>query len=383
MYGGCAHNAHYDRVRHQALSAGLRDMASDPSVLATGGQGKLAAGTDSSLVVTPDGTLWVWGYNHAGLVKGLITERGIGVPCPADGLEGVVEVDAVGTDATLAALADGSLAESGTMLFVDPPTAWRRLSPVLGMANAAAIRVSKTLGHFRMALRADGTVWTWGCNSEGQLGDGTTISRREPRVVWGLPCIVSIAAGGAHSLALASDGTVWAWGANDLGQLGDGSAITRSSPVQIEGLDGVIAIDAGSFTSMVLREDRSVWIWGAVDGVGRAEEYRTTPIKMIGLPPARCIRAGPQHFFVIANDGSLWAWGNNSDGQLGFGILAHRSQPIRLPWFSNVSAVAAGSFHSIALLSDGTLWEWGALGRVPRLDFNYPYLWPHRVRLRE
>jgi alpha-tubulin suppressor-like RCC1 family protein len=381
MHGGCARNADDDSVESRRLSAGLKDMASDSKVLATGGRGKLATGTSSSLVVTPDGTLWVWGHNHADLIKESIRIR-IKVPRPADGVEGVVEVAASSTDATLLALADGSIAESGAILFVDPLGASRPLSPVSAMENVAAIAVSKAGGDFRMALRADGTVWTWGSNSRGQLGDGTTISRREPQMVQGLPRLVSIAAGITHSLALASDGTVWSWGSNFHGQLGDGSRMSRTSPAKIEGLDGVVQIDAGFSTSIALKDDRTVWAWGAVDGAGTADQCRTTPVKMAGLPPARCIRAGLHHFFVIADNGTLWAWGENRDGQLGLGVGRERSEPIRVPWFRNVSAVAAGAFHSIALLSDGTLWEWGELGHIPRFDFCYPYLWPHPVRLR-
>src|SRR5205823_835287 len=83
------------------------------------------------------------------------------------------------------------------------------------------------------AVKSDGTVWAWGANDQGQLGDGTTTNRTTPVQVTGLTGVTAIAAGGWHTLALKSDGTIWGWGGNWAGQLGDGTTINRASPVQV------------------------------------------------------------------------------------------------------------------------------------------------------
>ena len=98
---------------------------------------------------------------------------------------------------------------------------------------------------YTAALLHDGTVWAWGSNAAGQLGDGSAANRASPVRVADLTDVVAIAAGGAHFIALKNDGTVWAWGSNAVGQLGDGTKNDRFAPVQVSGLSGVTAIAAG------------------------------------------------------------------------------------------------------------------------------------------
>jgi hypothetical protein len=136
---------------------------------------------------------------------------------------------------------------------------------------------------YSLALRGDGTVWAWGRNSYGQLGDGTTIPRSTPVQVSGLTGVTTLAAGFNHSLALRSDGTLWAWGANS-GRLGDGTTTHRSTPVQVSGLTGVTALAAGQSHSLALRSDGTLWAWGANfhgqngDEIGR---IRLIPIQTV------------------------------------------------------------------------------------------------------
>jgi hypothetical protein len=121
---------------------------------------------------------------------------------------------------------------------------------VTGLTGVAAIAGGN---HYSLALKNDGTVWAWGSNTSGQLGDGTTTNRFTPVQVANLTGVTLITAGGwAHCLALTDDGTVWAWGGNSYGQLGDGTTTDRTTPVQVPGLTGVTAIAAGTYHSLFL-----------------------------------------------------------------------------------------------------------------------------------
>jgi alpha-tubulin suppressor-like RCC1 family protein len=156
------------------------------------------------------------------------------------------------------------------------------------------------------------TLWAWGDNDKGTLGDGTTTNRRTPtQEATGAANWSAVAAGGYHTVALKSNGTLWAWGWNYYGQLGDGTSNrTTITPIQI-----------GSDTN-----------WSA-------------------------IAAGDTHTIALKSDGTLWAWGWNYYGQLGDGSTGINTAPIQESSGStNWSAIAAGYDHTVALKSDGTLW---------------------------
>jgi alpha-tubulin suppressor-like RCC1 family protein len=221
-------------------------------------------------------------------------------------------------------------------------------------------------GH-SMALKNDGTVWTWGSNSNGQLGDGSGASRSAPAQVSALLSMIAIAAGDSHSVALKNDGTVWAWGNNGNGQLGDGSAISSNIPVQVKGLSSITAIAAGAGHSVALKNDGTVWAWGN-NGNGQLGDgsaiSSNIPIQVSGLSGmsigfVSAIAAGTDHTVVVKNDGTVWAWGNNANGQLGNGNIQPSSIPVQASGLLGVTAVAAGSGHTVALKSDGTVWTWG------------------------
>src|SRR6266446_1181073 len=112
------------------------------------------------------------------------------------------------------------------------------------------------------SARGQGTVWAWGLNGSGQLGNGTFTNSNTPAQVSGLSGVTAIAGGAEHSLALKSDGTVWAWGYNALGQLGNGTFTGSNTPVQVSGLSGVTALAVGFSHSLALKSDGTVWAWG-------------------------------------------------------------------------------------------------------------------------
>jgi alpha-tubulin suppressor-like RCC1 family protein len=214
-------------------------------------------------------------------------------------------------------------------------------------------------------LASDGTVWAWGSNSNGQLGDGTTTDSATPVQVAGLSgvTVTAIAAGEFHTVALASDGTVWAWGSNSNGQLGDGTTTDSATPVQVPVLSDATAIAAGSAYTVALKSDRTVWTWGANDrgqlGHGGTGQ-KTKPTQVSGLSDVIAIAAGSAHTLALKKDGTVRAWGDNDNGQLGNGNTNEKKSPVDVKKLSDVIAIAAGESHSVALKSDGTIWTFGS-----------------------
>ena len=190
-----------------------------------------------------------------------------------------------------------------------------------------------------LRLRSDGTVWAWGNNANGQLGDGSTTERHTPVPASGLAGVVAIAAGQLHSLALKSDGTVWAWGYNYYGQLGDGSTTDRWGPVPVSGLAGVVAIAAGDWHSLALKSDGTVWAWGynvAGELGDGSTTQRTAPVPVSGLTGMVAIGGGLYHSLALKSDGTVWAWGWNYFGQLGDGTTTQRLTPVPVSGLAGV-----------------------------------------------
>ncbi|MET7649633.1 hypothetical protein [Streptomyces sp. NPDC005486] len=227
-------------------------------------------------------------------------------------------------------------------------------------------------------------VESWGGNSFGQLGDGTTDERHTPVTVAGLTAAnaTSLAAGGGHGLAVLSNGTVKAWGANDYGQLGDGTtsglATPNRTPGTVRELSGVTAVAAGCTYSLALLSNGTVKAWGnnfsGQLGNGTTGAPSTTPVTVIdpGNPSAPlsgviAIAAGCDHSLALLSNGTVKAWGLNDSGQLGNGTVGGKSgTPVTVIDPSNPSApltgvrdIDAGFNHSLALLFTGTVKAWG------------------------
>jgi len=216
---------------------------------------------------------------------------------------------------------------------------------------------------YSLAIPPDGSLWAWGANWAGQLGNGGTENSPVPVSVPGLPVLKAVAGGETHSLAVSGDGHVWSWGANSAGQLGDGSNDDHLEPVQVPGLAAITAVAAGSSHSLALTEDGRVFSWGGNDlgqlGDGTVVSS-TTPTRVPGLSNVVVIAAGSQHSLALTQDGTVLAWGDNSSGQLGNGSFDPASSPVPVSGLSAVATIAAGQYHSIAALSDGTAWAWGS-----------------------
>jgi alpha-tubulin suppressor-like RCC1 family protein len=218
-------------------------------------------------------------------------------------------------------------------------------------------------------VKDDGSVWAWGNNSNGQLGDGSTTQKNTPVQVSVLSSIRSVAAGSSHTAAMKSDGTVWTWGNNANGQLGNGLTVDSATPALISVLSSMTAIAAGSGHTVALKNDGTVWAWGNnINGQlgDGSTTQRNTPVQVGGLASVTAIAAGSGHTVALKNDGTVWAWGNNSNGQLGNGLTVDSATPVQVSGLSNVTmmtAIAAGLGHTVALRSDGTVWTWGLNGK--------------------
>jgi alpha-tubulin suppressor-like RCC1 family protein len=222
----------------------------------------LAAGYLHSLALKSDGTVWAWGYNSFGQL-GNGTYNNSSTPVQVNSLNGVIAI-AEGINHCMALKSDGTVWDWGYNYHGQLGDGTFNKSPVplqvSGLNNIIAIAGG---GSHSLALKSDGTVWAWGYNRFGQLGMGISgADIFNPVQVSGLSGIIAIAGGMNHSLALKSDGTVWAWGYNSTGQLGNGTTNDSYSPVQVTGLSSVTAIAGGYYHSLVLRSDGTVWGWG-------------------------------------------------------------------------------------------------------------------------
>jgi alpha-tubulin suppressor-like RCC1 family protein len=300
----------------------------------------ISAGDAHTVALKSDGNVWAWGDNYRGQ------------------------------------LGDDTTDDSTTPL------------PVLNLSGIVTIAAG---GSHTVALKSDGSVWAWGLNSYGQLGDNSTLDKHTPVQVKGmsgngwLSDVATVAGGINYIVALKSDGSVWAWGYNYSGQLGDDSTIDRHTPVPVSGLSsGVTAIAAGGSHTVALKSDGSVWAWG-YNYYGQLGDNTTidrhTPVPVSNLSSGVvAIAVGEKHTVALKNDGSVWAWGRNFSGQLGDDSTIDRHTPVPVSNLSSgVTAIAAGRYHTVALKSNSSVWAWGSngdgqLGDGTRTSSNIPVL---------
>ena len=344
----------------------------------------VAAGSYHSAALKQDGTVWTWGYNTFGQL-GDGTNVGSTQPSRVPNLSGVYSI-AAGFAHTVALKQDGTVWAWGSNLAGQVGgilPVYASPAKVAGLSGVQMIAANSD-GDHNLAIGPDFTVWAWGANATGQLGDGTSTDRSTPVKVKGLTGVAAIAAGYKHSVAVKSDGTVWAWGSNQYGQLGDGTTINRTTPVQVKGLSAVTAsvVAGGAEHSMVITSGGAVWVWGA-NGTGQLGDGTTTdhltPVQVTGFSNILAYAVGSYHNLIAKQDGSLWAWGTNFYGELGDGTTTSRTAPVPVPGMTGIAGVTASLGHSLALKQDGSVWAWGlndygqlGIGSAEIIDHSVP-----------
>lgn len=197
------------------------------------------------------------------------------------------------------------------------------------MGNVVAIEAGEGASY---ALKDDGTIWAWGDNTYGQLGDGTNNNSNQPVQVLGPGTFSAISAHHEHVLALRDDSTVWAWGRNTEGEIGDPTPGNQNIPVQVVQLDQVHSIEAGGYFSLVQKDDGTIWAFGT-NAYGQLGDGTNTssavPVQVVSFPS--CISSIATGFWIglaFEEPDSIMAWGYNNDGELGNGTTVDSNLPI-------------------------------------------------------
>jgi len=275
-----------------------------------------------SLGIRANGTLWGWGTNAFGN------------------------------------LGDASTTQRRTLVQAGTATNWRQVSA--GTDHA-------------VGTRTDGTLWAWGRNNNGQSGQGslTTIQYTSPTQIGTATDWAWVVAGANHCVAVKTDGTLWAWGLNSSGQIGQGSTSTTATmaPTQIgtgtTWAQTGAALHAGGDFTLALQTNGTLWAWGANASSQIGDTSTTTrsaPVQVGTATTWSRVIAGASFSGALRTDGTLWVWGTNVNGMLGDGSLTNRTSPIQLGTDTNWSRLAAGNAFFLATRTNGTLWSWGFNG---------------------
>ena len=245
-------------------------------------------------------------------------------------------------------------------------TTTNKSSPVQTVAGGSNWIIVAGGGYRIAAIKTDGTLWVWGRNYNGELGDNTTILKSSPvQTIAGGTNWKIVACGHYHTAAVKTDGTLWMWGYNSFGQLGDNSIVDKSSPVQtIAGGTNWKQVSAGAHHSGAVKTDGTLWLWGR-DDYGQLGNnttvHKSSPVQTAaGGTNWKSVSGGWYHTATIKTDGTLWMWGRDDYGQLGDNTTVHKSSPVQTAaGGTNWKLVSSGYQHTAAVKTDGTLWGWG------------------------
>jgi alpha-tubulin suppressor-like RCC1 family protein len=246
--------------------------------------------------------------------------------------------------------------------------AWGLLFMLVLLATAArAQRLAAGTAH-SLAIYADNTLWAWGDNQSGELGDGSQTTQPRPVQV-GTATWAVVAAGAAHSAGVRTDGSLWTWGDNSYNQLGNGNTTDAPAPIQVGAVGALWAtVTCGNAHTVAIRQDGTLWAWGhnnygqAGNGSSGLVNQRT-PAQVGTANNWASVSAGTYHTLALRRDGTLWAWGDDSQRQIGAtSIATQQNTPVQVGTDANWVSVSAGTYYSLAIKADGTLWAWGENG---------------------
>ncbi|HCL88747.1 MAG TPA: hypothetical protein DHW60_05175 [Ruminococcus sp.] len=318
---------------------------------------QVAAGGTHTAAVTKDGDLYMWGRNYYGQL-GVYSNADSKIPIKVNNSsstlpEKSVKYIALGYYHSAAITKDGSLYmwgynRSGQL---GDGTTTDRYTPVKIMDNVASVSLG---GSHSAAVTKDGSLYMWGDNGNGRLGDGTTTDRYTPVKI--MDNVASVSLGSSHSAAITKDGSLYMWGYNYYGQLGDGTTTDRYTPVKI--MDNVASVSLGGNHSAAITKDSNLYMWGG-NGSGQlgdgTTDNKARPHRVASN--VQSVKLGYSHTTVISKDGGLYTWGYNYYGQLGNGTTTDSSNPIKI--MNDAIDCAGGDNHTIVLKKDGTVYTWG------------------------
>lgn len=319
------------------------------------------------------GNLWAWGRNSYGqLGDNTVTSRSSPVQTITWGsnwkqVSSGYHTAAIKTDGTLWSWGLGTNGQLGDNTVVS------KSSPVQTVAGGTNWKQVACFGSSTSAIKTDGTLWVWGYNLYGELGDNTSTTKRSSpvqTVAFGTNWF-QVSVGQNHIAAIKTDGTLWLWGNNAYGQLGDNTTTKRSSPVQTIAFGTNWKQVACNNHTIAIKTDGTLWCWGDNNN-GRLGDNtvtkRSSPVQTVAFGTDwKQVSCGNYHTAAIKVDGTLWCWGINNNGCLGDNTNKQRSSPVQtIALGSNWKQVACGYPHTAAIKTDGTLWCWGsnAYGRL-------------------
>ncbi len=326
---------------------------------------ELVVGSGNTGVVLTDDVAWCWGSNLAGQLGDGSSPH----PLPFASTDLGERRHQLGFGSLHGcALADGSaecwgdnrygqLGDGGMSARLDPGAV-----DVLG-ADVTSLSVGPT---HNCAILQNQSLWCWGRSNSGQLGDGTRpTSNTQPVQVKDLTDVTAVAIGGAHTCAIVADGGLWCWGNNNQGQLGFTSAETSvPDPTRVTALEAVVEVALGSSHSCARLSDNTVWCWGSFygqDGPGMEGASKPVPTQVTELgDSARALALGASHACALLDDGSVWCWGANTGGQLGSGGTDNLESATPVAGLgTEVAALGVGELHTCVVKTDESVWCWG------------------------
>jgi len=332
----------------------------------------LSGGNNFTAAIKTDGTLWTWGVNTNGQLGDNTTTQIITPVTTFAGGTNWKQVScsyhtaAIKTDGTLWTWGRNSYAQLGDNTTVN------RSTPVTTFAGGTNWKqVSAGGNNFTAAIKTDGTLWTWGNNSNGRLGINDTINRTTPVTTFaGGTNWKQVSCNGYNTVAINDDGVnkrLYVWGSNNNQALGINWVDETPAPVKIDGGTNWKQVANGPFASgamAAIKTDGTLWTWGtnSYGKVGTNDTInRTTPVTTFaGGTDWKQVACGQHHVAAIKTDGTLWTWGFNSYGRLGDNTTTTRSTPVTtFAGGTNWKQVSCGESYTAAIKTDGTLWTWG------------------------